>query len=89
MSNHTNESIGPKSPKTTDKHGPKSGKLPYSFRRTKTTKEIVQEKKERWETLKLKMKNEARMEQLRFVEEKKQKRHEERCRVMNKIAEKM
>lgn len=48
-----------------------SKKLPYSFRRTKTGKEIVQEKRESWEKEKLKRISEGQIEQIRFLEEKK------------------
>lgn len=80
------KSRNPVSQKSTED---KTKKLPYSFRRNKTGKEIAQENREKWEREKLKRKSDARMEQIRFLEEKKQKRHEERCNVMAKYLEKL
>lgn len=60
-------------------------KVPWSFRRTKTVKEIVLEKKQLWEKEKLMQKIEAKKELLNFAEEKKQERHAERCSIMKEI----
>ncbi len=67
----------------------KKKKVPFTFRRTKTTKEIVQEQKEKWEKEKIEKKAKLRMEQIRFVEEQKQKRHEQRCQVIEKLSDKL
>lgn len=67
----------------------KGQKVPFSFRRTKTTKEIIQDQKQAWENEKLEKKAKLRMDQIRFVEERKQKRHEERCKVVKGLSDKM
>lgn len=69
----------------TDTSGTKPKKTPFSFRRTKTTKEIVLEQKQLFEKEKMEKKSKDRMEHIRFIEEQKQRRHEERCKVLKDI----
>lgn len=67
----------------------KSKKAAFSFRRTKTAKEIIQENKRQWDELKLEKKAKQRMEQIKLIEDGKQKRHDERCEVIKKLVDKM
>lgn len=77
-----------------DKAGSKNGstkskKVPWSFEKTKTAKEIALEQKHRFEMKKLEKKAEARMQLAHFIEEKKAKRHVERCVLMSDLLKKM
>lgn len=66
-----------------------SKKKPFSFKRTKTVKEIVQEKKLNWEKAKIDRKEDHQMKILRIAEESKQQRHQERLALMSQILEKL